>query len=55
MYEFGVDVGGMDRSRYFGVPIDLYHYDHFMGAHFGHGRPCLLSLLAWAHQSGGAF
>lgn len=31
MYEFGEDVGGMDRSRYFGYGKDLYHFDHFMG------------------------
>lgn len=32
MYEFGEDVGGLDRSRYFGFSKDLYHFDHFMGA-----------------------
>jgi hypothetical protein len=31
MYEFAEDVGGLDRSRYFGYPKDLYHFDHFMG------------------------
>lgn len=31
MYEFGLDVGGLDRSMYFGFPKDLYHFDHFMG------------------------
>ena len=31
MYEFGEDVGGLDRSRYFGYGKDLYHFDHFMG------------------------
>lgn len=31
MYEFGEDVGGLDRSQYFGYGKDLYHFDHFMG------------------------
>lgn len=30
MYEFGWDIGGMERSRYFGYSKDLYHFDHFM-------------------------
>jgi hypothetical protein len=30
-YEFAYDVGGLDPSRYFGFPKDLYHLDHFMG------------------------
>eukprot|EP00890_Picochlorum_soloecismus_P000958 jgi/Picsp_1/1863/NSC_05330-R1_protein len=30
-YEFGYDIGGLDRSMYFGFPKDLYHLDHFMG------------------------
>lgn len=30
-YEFGYDIGGMERSRYFGYSKDLYHFDHFMG------------------------
>ena len=30
-YEYGLDIGGMDRSKYFGYPKDLYHFDHFMG------------------------
>ena len=30
-YAFALDVGGMDPSTYFGVPTDLYHFDHFMG------------------------
>lgn len=30
-YEFGEDIGGMERSRYFGYSKDLYHFDHFMG------------------------
>ncbi|KAH7622029.1 hypothetical protein Ndes2526B_g02854 [Nannochloris sp. 'desiccata'] len=30
-YEFGLDIGGMDPSVYFGFPKDLYHLDHFMG------------------------
>lgn len=33
-YEFAHDVGGMDPSLYFGIPKDLYHFDHFMGACF---------------------
>ena len=31
MYEFGLDIGGMERSRYFGISKDLYHFDHFLG------------------------
>ncbi|KAK9829769.1 hypothetical protein WJX72_007786 [[Myrmecia] bisecta] len=31
MYEFGEDIGGMERSRYFGFSKDLYHFDHFIG------------------------
>ncbi|EIE21998.1 hypothetical protein COCSUDRAFT_33613 [Coccomyxa subellipsoidea C-169] len=31
MYEFGWDIGGMERSRYFGYSKDLYHFDHFLG------------------------
>ena len=30
-YEFGLDIGGMERSKYFGLLRDLYHFDHFMG------------------------
>ena len=30
MYEFGWDIGGMERSRYFGYSKDLYHFDHFL-------------------------
>jgi len=30
-YEFGLDIGGMERSNYFGLRRDLYHFDHFMG------------------------
>lgn len=30
LYEFCVDAGQMDRSRYFGFSSDLYHFDHFM-------------------------
>jgi hypothetical protein len=33
MYEFGKDVGGLERSKYFGYSKDLYHFDHFMGEH----------------------
>lgn len=29
MYEFAEDVGGLERSRYFGYSKDLYHFDHF--------------------------
>lgn len=32
MYEWAEDVGGLDRSRYFGRSLDLYHFDHFQGA-----------------------
>ena len=28
-YEWGLDIGGMDPSLYFGFPKDLYHEDHF--------------------------
>ena len=28
-YQFGLDIGGMDPSMYFGFPKDLYHEDHF--------------------------
>eukprot|EP00892_Ulva_mutabilis_P009887 jgi/Ulvmu1/7270/UM035_0058.1 len=31
MYEFALDVGGLERSRYFGYSKDLYHLDHFAG------------------------
>jgi len=31
MYEFGIDIGGLDPSFYFGFRKDLYHLDHFMG------------------------
>lgn len=30
-YEFGEDIGGLERSRYFGYSKDLYHFDHFLG------------------------
>ncbi|KAG2501655.1 hypothetical protein HYH03_000159 [Edaphochlamys debaryana] len=30
-YEFALDAGGMERSRYFGFSKDLYHLDHFLG------------------------
>lgn len=33
MYEFALDVGGLERSRYFGYSKDLYHLDHFAGMH----------------------
>ena len=33
MYEFGEDIGGLERSRYFGYSKDLYHRDHFDGGH----------------------
>ncbi len=29
-YEFGLNLGGMERSSYFGLLRDLYHFDHFM-------------------------
>lgn len=31
LYEFAVEAGMMERSRYFGWSSDLYHFDHFMG------------------------
>ena len=31
MWEFSVESGNMERSRYFGVSSDMYHYDHFIG------------------------
>eukprot|EP00798_Chlamydomonas_sp_ICE-L_P027619 gene27619-7256_t len=31
LYEFAVEAGMMERSRYFGYESDLYHFDHFMG------------------------
>mmetsp|Transcript_18864 Transcript_18864/g.47436 ORF Transcript_18864/g.47436 Transcript_18864/m.47436 type:complete len:247 (+) Transcript_18864:130-870(+) len=30
-YEFAVEAGWMERSRYFGYSTDMYHFDHFMG------------------------
>jgi len=41
-YKYGLDVGGMERSHYFGFSKDLYHFDHFMG-HFAGVFPELLS------------
>jgi hypothetical protein len=41
MYEHAWDVGGIDRSSYFGSPEDLYHQDHFMGK-FANRLPELL-------------
>eukprot|EP00955_Chlamydomonas_euryale_P097402 365072-Chlamydomonas_euryale.AAC.20 len=31
LYEYAVDAGSMERSRYFGFSSDMYHFDHFMG------------------------
>ncbi len=31
MWEFSVESGNMDRSRYFGFSSDMYHFDHFLG------------------------
>lgn len=31
MYEYAVEAGRMERSRYFGLSTDMYHFDHFMG------------------------
>jgi hypothetical protein len=28
LYEFAVEAGTMDRSRYFGFSSDMYHFDH---------------------------
>lgn len=45
MYEWGEDVGGMERSRYIeGQPRDLYHFDHFMGA------PHICSIVSLRHD-----
>lgn len=47
-YEFALGVGGMDPCPYFnGVPLDLYHFDHFQGkCRFTarRGRPLKLKL-----------
>jgi len=32
LYEFALDAGSMERSRYFGMEKDLYHFDHYLGA-----------------------
>lgn len=44
MYEFGEDIGGMERSRYFGFSKDLYHFDHFMVS-----RACLFGYFLLRH------
>ena len=31
MWEYSVESGNMDRSRYFGFSSDMYHFDHFLG------------------------
>jgi hypothetical protein len=31
MWAFSVESGNMERSRYFGITSDMYHYDHFIG------------------------
>ena len=30
-YAWGLDIGGLDPSMYFGFPKDLYHEDHYRG------------------------
>lgn len=45
-YEFGYDIGGLDRSMYFGFPKDLYHLDHFMGQ-FANQLPELLRATSY--------
>lgn len=44
LYEFGYDIGGMERSRYFGMSKDLYHFDHFLGEHLA-GTMLIRSVL----------
>lgn len=36
MYEFAVEAGWMERSKYFGLSTDMYHFDHFMGKALHH-------------------
>ena len=36
MYQFAVEAGRMERSRYFGLSTDMYHFDHFMGKALHH-------------------
>jgi len=31
MWEYAVEHGNMERSRFFGFSSDMYHYDHFIG------------------------
>lgn len=31
MWEYAVEHGNMERSRYFGYSSDMYHFDHFLG------------------------
>jgi hypothetical protein len=31
LWEYSVESGNMERSRYFGISSDMYHYDHFIG------------------------
>jgi hypothetical protein len=45
-YEFGLDIGGMDPSLYFGFPKDLYHLDHFMGQ-FQNYLPEMMNLTSY--------
>ena len=44
LYEFCLDAGSMERSRYFGFSKDLYHMDHFMGG-FRAFYPTLFTLV----------
>ena len=41
------DIGGLDRSVYFGRRKDLYHFDHFMG-HFQNVYPELLTASSYS-------
>lgn len=40
-YEFAVEAGWMERSRYFGYSTDMYHFDHFMGKALGEFAPMI--------------
>ncbi|GHP02376.1 hypothetical protein PPROV_000113200 [Pycnococcus provasolii] len=46
LYEFAVDAGTMERSRYFGFSSDMYHYDHFQGKALNHMNG-LVSCQSW--------
>ncbi|KAK9812288.1 hypothetical protein WJX73_010026 [Symbiochloris irregularis] len=47
MYEYGLDIGGMERSRYFGMSKDLYHFDHFLGQ-FQNSFPDLFDMASYS-------